>query len=60
MKVLADRKMNRNKAEGDKIYIYLVPELVCLTGLTDEQRQNFRTMKELGRYTKLTAQERML
>lgn len=35
LKVLADRKMNKNKKEGEKIYIYLVPELVCLTGLND-------------------------
>jgi aubergine-like protein len=40
-------------------FIYLVPELVNLTGLTDEQRSNFRVMKNVGEYTKLTATQRM-
>jgi aubergine len=59
IKVLADRRFNKRKEEGEKLYIYLVPEMVCLTGLTDEERTNFNVMKSLGRYTKLTAKERM-
>ena len=59
LKVLADRRINRNKKEAEKIYIYLVPELVCLTGLNDEQRNNFKIMKSLGEFTKLTAENRM-
>ena len=57
LKVLADRKFNRNKAV--KEYIYLVPELVSLTGLTDEQRKDFRIMKSLGEFTKMNANKRM-
>ena len=48
IKVLADRQFNKNKNLKEKVYIYLVPELVSLTGLTDEQRSNFRIMKSLG------------
>ena len=57
LKVLADRKFNKKKAV--KEYIYLVPELVSLTGLTDEQRKDFRIMKSLGEFTKMTANRRM-
>jgi aubergine-like protein len=45
--------------EGYKEYIYLVPELVSLTGLTEQQKADFRLMKNLSEFTKLTAQERM-
>ena len=41
------------------MYIYLVPELMCLTGLTDDQKNNFKIMKSLGEYTKLDANTRM-
>jgi aubergine-like protein len=33
--------------------IFLVPELVHMTGLTDDQRNNFKLMKEMAVYTKL-------
>ncbi len=45
--------------EGYKEFIYLVPELVSLTGLTDQQKADFRLMKSLAEFTKLSAQERM-
>lgn len=60
LKVQGDRRFNKSKDEKDKHYIYLVPEMVCLTGLTDEQRCNHHIMKSLGQYTKLTAQQRMM
>ena len=59
IKVLADRKFNKSKNPQDKQYIYLVPEMVCLTGLTDQQRSNFKIMKSLGEFTKLSAERRM-
>ena len=37
----------------------MVPELICLTGLSDDLRSNFNIMKSLGKYTKLTAEDRM-
>lgn len=38
---------------------YLVPELVSLTGLTDEQRDNFNVMKALAEFTKLRVDKRI-
>lgn len=32
---------------------FLIPEFVCLTGMSDEQRANFKTMKDIAPYTKL-------
>jgi aubergine-like protein len=44
--------------EGKKVRtitsVYLVPELMKLTGLTDEQRSDFELMKQLAEFTKLT------
>lgn len=58
IKVSQMRKMRFLK-EGFQEFIYLVPELVSLTGLTEEQKGDFRLMKSLAEYTKLTAAERM-
>ena len=40
-------------------YIYLIPELVSLTGMTDDQRSNFQTMKSLAPFTKLSPEARI-
>ncbi len=34
-------------------YCNLIPELVSLTGMTDEQKNNHGTMKEVAEHTKL-------
>jgi aubergine-like protein len=39
--------------------IYLVPEMLTLTGLSDAQKSDFRIMKSLDPYTKMTPQRRM-
>lgn len=39
---------------------FLIPEFVALTGMSDAQRKDFGTMKEIAPYTKLTPQERMV
>jgi len=39
--------------------IYLLPELLRMTGLTEEQRQDRQLMKALAEYTKLNPQERI-
>lgn len=41
------------------IEVYLLPELVHLTGMSDEQRKNFNIMKMLAPFTKLSPQERV-
>jgi aubergine-like protein len=38
---------------------YLIPEFVSLTGMSDEQKSNYQTMKEIAPYTKLTPDERL-
>ena len=40
--------------------IKLVPELCFMTGLTDAMRADFRIMKELGNYTRLTPPQRQV
>jgi aubergine-like protein len=39
--------------------IYLIPEFCFLTGLTDEMRANFNTMKQMAIITKAEANEKM-
>ena len=46
-----------DKRNPDKKF-YLIPELVCMTGLTDDQRGDFNLMKELAIYTKKEPGER--
>ena len=57
IKVLCDKKFNKKNEE--KKYIFLIPEMVALTGLTNGQRKNSKIMKSLGEFTKLTANNRM-
>lgn len=38
---------------------YLIPEFVSLTGMSDEQKNNYQTMREIAPYTKLAPDERM-
>jgi aubergine len=38
---------------------YLIPEFVSLTGMSEEQKNNYQTMKEIAPYTKLTPDERL-
>lgn len=38
--------------------ICLIPELCQLTGLTEDQRSNFRLMKDVATYTRITPNQR--
>ena len=61
VKVLAKKMKHSTLPEG-KIqpeFIFIVPEMLTLTGLSDAQRSNFKIMKSLDPYTKLTPQQRM-
>jgi len=40
-------------------YVYLIPELVSSTGMTDDQRADHSTMKALAPFTKLEPTDRM-
>ena len=48
-----DQKINE-----DREYIYLVPELVSMTGMRDDQRANHESMKALAPFTKLSPDDR--
>ena len=41
-------------------YIRLIPELVSIAGMTDEQRSDHKTMKTLAPFTKLSPDQRIL
>ena len=47
------------KIERVPEYIYLIPEFVSTTGLTDSQKERYETMQIIAPYTKLTPQQRM-
>ena len=55
-----EKKMNK---EGElvehDIIGYLIPEFISLTGMSDEQRADYKTMREIAPYTKLHPEERM-
>jgi aubergine-like protein len=60
VKVLAKKVKFSNKLEAEKVeFIYIIPEMLTLTGLSDAQRSNFKIMKSLDPYTKLSPQRRM-
>jgi aubergine-like protein len=49
----------RERRSGEPEYVYLVPELCRLTGLTDEMRANFTLMRDLGEHTRINPQVRL-
>ncbi|KAJ0174712.1 hypothetical protein K1T71_009820 [Dendrolimus kikuchii] len=51
------KRMSGMEAKTD-FMICLVPELCQLTGLTDDQRTNFRLMKDVATYTRITPSQR--
>ncbi|XP_068617933.1 piwi-like protein Ago3 [Battus philenor] len=53
-----DTKLLPGCEEPTDFMICLVPELCQLTGLTDEQRSNFRLMKDIATYTRITPNQR--
>jgi aubergine-like protein len=55
-KIKYSNKLTPEKAE----FIYLIPEMLTLTGLSEAQRSNFKIMKSLDPYTKLSPQQRMI
>lgn len=51
-------KFSTLKDRKDQI-IYLVPEMLTLTGLSDAQKNDHRIMTSLNPFTKMTPQRRM-
>ena len=48
-----ERKIEKGIMVEKPIYVYLIPELVSLTGMSDEHRANHNAMKEIAPFTKL-------
>lgn len=46
------------QAEEEDIRISLVPEFCWLTGMTDEMRSDFRVMRDVAEFTRITPQQR--
>ncbi len=53
-----ERKIENGKMVEKPIYVYLIPELVSLTGMSDEDRANHSAMKEIAPWTKLEPKQR--
>lgn len=51
-------KKKAQAQEGVDTMICLVPELCLMTGLTDTMRADFKIMKEVGNFTRLTPKQR--
>lgn len=57
--MLVSRSKPRDIRAGLPELIYLVPELVRATGITDEMRKNFNLMRTLADHTRLTPDKRI-
>ncbi|XP_058838219.1 protein aubergine-like [Topomyia yanbarensis] len=57
--MLVSRSKPRDIRAGRPEYIYLVPELVRVTGITDDMRKNFNLMRTLADHTRLTPDKRI-
>ncbi|PZC74874.1 hypothetical protein B5X24_HaOG207071 [Helicoverpa armigera] len=53
-----DSKLMSGSEKKIDFMICLVPELCQLTGLTDDQRSNFKLMKDVAAHTKITPNQR--
>ncbi|XP_050347903.1 piwi-like protein Ago3 [Nymphalis io] len=58
MLISRDSKRMPGSEKPTDFMICLVPELCQLTGLTDDQRSNFRLMKDVATYTRITPSQR--
>lgn len=54
------KRLDKNKEFKEETeYIYLIPELVSLTGLTDAQHSSKDTLRDIAPFTKLTPKQRI-
>ncbi|XP_039756127.1 piwi-like protein Ago3 [Pararge aegeria] len=58
MLISRDSKRMPGTEQKTDFMICLVPELCQLTGLSDSQKQNFRLMKDVATYTRITPNQR--
>ncbi|XP_049278639.1 protein argonaute-3 [Anopheles funestus] len=55
----SERKVS-NSEKPLEIALCLVPELCYLTGLTDEMRKDYKVMRDIATYTRITPSQRVL
>lgn len=48
------------KTEKESITFCLLPEIVFLTGLTDEMRNDFKVMRDIATFTRVTPNQRLI
>jgi hypothetical protein len=48
-----DKVMKDGKLVEKPNFVYLIPELVSLTGMSEEDKSNHNAMKEIAPFTKL-------
>jgi aubergine-like protein len=54
-----EKKIVKGELIKNDMIGYLIPEFISLTGMSDEQRSNYNTMKAIAPYTKLAPHEKM-
>ena len=58
--MLVSRMKRKTREEEDvSKTLYLVPELCKMTGLTDQMRSDFRVMKDVAQFTRVTPMQRL-
>lgn len=56
--LLVSRPKKKDIKVGRTEILYLLPELCCLTGLSDEARADFSVMKDVAAHTRIAPQGR--
>ena len=56
--IISSPPLREQREGGNTGPLYLVPELCYMTGLSEEQRANFRLMADLGKITRQGPEER--
>jgi hypothetical protein len=55
-----EKRINKKgEIEKNDIKVFLIPEFVSLTGMTDDQRNDYKTMNKVAETTKLTPNQRL-
>ncbi|XP_063708012.1 protein piwi-like [Culicoides brevitarsis] len=57
--LLLSQSKERQKRSGERELIALIPELCRATGITEDMRSNFQTMRQLGDVTRLDPNKRI-
>ena len=56
--IISNPPLREQRTGGNTGPLFLVPELCYMTGLSEEQRANFRLMADLGKITRQGPEER--